>query len=56
MTLIHFRCPNCYSDFWLQTRPGTVICPNPECHCNWAPRTMTGKLEFGKEETFTQVS
>lgn len=55
MTLIHFCCPNCHSDFWLKTRPGTLTCPNPSCECIWAPRTMTGKFEFGKEENYGEL-
>lgn len=55
MTLIHFRCSNCHSDFWLRTTPGTVCCPNPNCDNIWAPRTMTGAFELGQKENFTQT-
>lgn len=51
---MHFRCNSCHSDFWLQTRPGTVQCPNPSCENIWAPRTMTGHFEQGQEETYQQ--
>ena len=56
MSLIHFRCPACHSDFWLKTTPGTISCPNPSCECIWAPRTMTGHYEQGQAETYQQLS
>lgn len=50
--LLHFKCPNCHAEFYLPTTPGTISCPNPQCHLLWAPKTMGGAFERGEETEF----
>ena len=46
--LVQFKCQVCKSDFWVQTKPGTISCPNPECQHTWAPQRAIAVLERGK--------
>lgn len=48
MKLCHFKCKQCFNEFWLPTRPGTVSCPNPECRYLWAPNSAVGLLDRGE--------
>ena len=50
--LVQFKCPNCKSDFWVQTKPGTISCPNPECQHAWATNRAIAVLERGKVIAF----
>ncbi len=52
--LVKFHCPNCNAEFYLPTTPGTLVCPNPNCECIWAPKSSKGKYEMGIKVTFLQ--
>jgi len=56
LELYHFKCPACFAEFFLPTRPGVITCTNPSCDLDWAPRTQKGEFQKGvKVVTYSEA-
>lgn len=50
MKVIHYTCPSCQHEFWVDKRIDNIQCPDRVCNCQWLPHTMDGYGGSGYEE------